>query len=410
MATPPRHTIKWMLKRGTRNILLSLLVLAPIAGYLGCSLLIEATAPIDKPPWTHFNGIDPHSEMYVTWETSIASASIVEYGTAPDALSLPPKQNDTVVNLHRIKLTGLLSDTQYYYKTGNPASSQRSDVRTFRTAPDATQPFNITLISDTQQLWGTGHYNTIADAIARLPGTAYVSVAGDFSQEDEQGPTWNVAMEYTTRFSGRFPFAPMGGNHDGECCNNLYTKYFGVTTAPSKNAYSFNWSNCQFVMSNISVANTGPDKIYNQENDAWVNATLEAGQSMDYRILIFHRGVFSSNGDSNDVIARVTPTAEKYNVSLVIYGHEHIYERYWYNNRMYMCLGGGGGLQDFFTYTRETLQVSRMGACFTQLLFDAAGITIRTLSPTYSVMDEVHMTRQGSIVVPDVITPWGGMA
>ncbi len=408
MATPPRRNFKWIVKRGTRNLLLSLLVLAPVVGYLSYSLLIEALAPIDKPPWTHFNGIDPHSEMYITWETSTPSATIIKYGTDPSAWS-SEVQNDTLVYLHRIKLEGLLSDMQYYYEAGDPASTQRFAVRTFRTAPNSG-PFNITLFSDNQQMWGTGHYNTIADAIARLPGTAFVTVAGDFSQEGEEVPTWNVAMEYTTRFSGRFPFAPMGGNHDGECCDNLYTKYFGVTNAPSKNAYSFNWSNCQFVMSNISVANTGPDKIYNQENDAWVNATLEAGQSMDYRILIFHRAVFSSNGDSEDVIRRITPIAEKYNVSLVIYGHEHIYERYWYNNRMYTCLGGGGGLQDFFTQTRETLQVTRMGACFTQLLFDATGITIQTLSPTYTVLDKVHMTRQGSNVVPDIITPWGGMA
>jgi hypothetical protein len=347
--------------------------------------------------------------MDVTWETSTASASIVEYGTTTDVLTFTPVKNDTIVNLHRIKLTGLSPDTQYYYRAGDPASTLRSDVRTFRTAPTAASAlsFNVTLFSDNQQMWGTGHYNTIAEAIARLPGTSFVSVAGDFGQEDEQETTWNLAMEYTTRFAGRFPLAPAGGNHDGECCNNLYTKYFGLTTAPHKNAYSFNWSNCQFVISNISTANTSPDRIYNQENDAWVNATLAAGQSMDYRILIFHRAVFSSNGDGEDVIARVTPTAEKYNVSLVIYGHEHIYERYWYNNRMYMCLGGGGGLQDFFTSTRETLQVTRMGACFTQLLFDAKGITIRTLSPTYTVLDQVHMTRQGSIVVPDVITNWG---
>lgn len=407
MATRPQRTVKWMVKRGIRNALLSLLVLTPLVGYLGYSLLIEAFAPIDKLPWTHFNGIDPHTEMYVTWETSAQSAAIVDYGTDPGALT-SHEENTNVDTLHRVKLTGLTPDTQYYYKAGDPASTQRFDTRTFRTAP-TTKPFNVTLFSDNQQMWGTGHYNTIADAIARLPNTAFVTVAGDFGQEGEEAPTWNVAMEYTTRFSGRFPFAPMGGNHDGECCNNLYTRYFGVTTAPSKNAYSFNWSNCQFVMSNISVANTSPNLIYNQDNDAWVNATLEAGQSKDYRILIFHRAVFSSNGDSDDIIARVTPTAEKYNVSLVIYGHEHIYERYWYHNRMYMCLGGGGGLQDFFTSTRETLQVTRMGACFTQLLFDTAGITIRTLSPTNTLLDVVHMTRQGSIVVPDVITPWGGM-
>ncbi len=388
--------------------MLSLLVLTPIVGYLGYSLLIEALAPVDKPPWTHFNGIDPHSEMYVTWETSTQSASIVEFGTDPDALS-SQEQNFTLVNLHRIKITGLTPDTQYYYTAGDPGSTQRFDVQTFRTAPDTAKPFNMTLVSDTQQMWGTGHYNTIAGAINRLPGTAFVADVGDIAEFEEDQVDWNYAMQVTGLFAGKFPFVPVGGNHDGECCDNLYTKYFGITTAPAKNAYSFNWSNSQFVISNISMSNTNPNFVYNQQNDAWVNETLEAGQSMDYRVLMFHRAVFSSNGDNADIIARVTSTAEKYNVSLVIYGHEHIYERYWYNNRMYMCLGGGGGLMNVYTNTRETLQVSRMGASFTQLIFNTAGITIRTHSPTYTIMDEVHMTRQGSNVVPDVITPWGGM-
>ena len=64
----------------------------------------------------------------ITWNTDEPSTTRVDYGTQPNALTLNVA-NSALVNQHTITLTGLLPNTQYYYRvtsvdaSGNAATS-----------------------------------------------------------------------------------------------------------------------------------------------------------------------------------------------------------------------------------------------------------------------------------------------
>jgi Calcineurin-like phosphoesterase/Purple acid Phosphatase, N-terminal domain len=409
---PPQSAKKKIL-RVSRNLILSILLLGPIAGYLGTTYTVQSLSPTDKAPYCHFNGLDPHSEVYISWETEDKEPSYIEYGYSINQITQFSKINTTSAYMHRMKLDNLTANTKYFYRTGESNSKIRSNIRTFKTAPEAAlngfNDFNITVTSDTQQLWGTGHYDTLMEQLAKWSDTDFLAYAGDVGQEPDDQETWNFFWQQTAKISDHIPLVPAPGNHDWEYSNDLYTKYFGVSSSPDGANYAFNWSNTQFIMAEI--ANGGdvePQKNRSIEHDKWMNKTLQAGQNQKYRVLMFHRQMFSSLGNNNDLIARFAPIIEKYNISLVLYGHMHMYERFYYQNHTYVCLGGGGGMQNSFGEYQEITQIMAMGASFTQLLFNDKGITIKTLSPTFDVIDQIELVEQNGLMIPEKITPFGG--
>ncbi|MHA1896602.1 MAG: metallophosphoesterase [Promethearchaeota archaeon] len=383
-----------------RNILLTFLIISPVFIYIGVSYYNQLQSPTDKDPYVHWNGLDPHDSVYISWETKEHEASFVKYGLSPDTLN-NVFINNSLVGIHHVILKGLTPNTKYFYQVGSGANNLISDIRSFTTAPNTKVEFNFTLISDTQQLLGTGHYDTIADALARGGDTSFVIDVGDLSQHEEDQADWNFFFEQTAKYSRNIPILPVLGNHDGDGCDVLYAKYFNVSQAPCNHYYAFNWSNAQFVIAELAdIGDKDPTVPYNHEHDIWLNATLAAGAAMDYRILIFHRNLYSSNGNDWTNINRFMPIIKKYNVSLVFYGHQHIYERFFVDNHTLICLGSGGGLQNVKGYTYNYTQVIDMGASYTRVYVNEDFISIKTFSPIGNVIDSVNLSKKGNMLLP----------
>jgi len=400
--------------RLTRNIFLTFALLLPAVGYLLLSDAIEANAPMDKKPWVHWNGLDPSAEVYITWETAAALPSYLSYGTDQSLLTTH-LSNTSSDMLHRFRLAGLAPNTRYYYRVSHDNLTTYANG-TFATASTATNPsdFSFAILSDTQMWMGTGHYERLCRAMARLQGVSFVAYAGDMAQEHGQfslltpesdQPTLNLFWQYTNLFTSTIPMVPDPGNHDAsDYGNNLYSRYYGLSTPPNHNYYTFNWSRTQFVMAEIAdTGDTDPDNPYNIEHDAWMNATLESGMAMDYRVIVFHRSWYSSYGINHDIDSRLMPIVNRYNVSLVLYGHDHSYERYWVQNHTLIQLGSGGAFMNTEVQWRPEAQSIRLGPSFTKISCDATGITITTLSPEMDVLDNVRLTKDGGLLSPDWI-------
>ncbi len=398
-------SINYIIK-GIKLLLVFFLVFTPIIGYLGISLLIQTNILVNEAPYVHWNGLDPHNQIYISWETSNTQGSYIKYGINSSNLN-NTIVNSTQGNMHHLILTGLIPNTKYFYQVGSSETQINSDIQSFSTAPDTTIPFNFTLTSDTQQLWGTGHYNIIADAISNPNhgDTSFLINAGDLAQEPDDQETWNFFMNENAKFTNRIPIVPVLGNHDIKNdefsgCNNLYTKYFNMSSGNCKGYYTFNWSNTQFVVAEIAdTADEDVNLEYNNIHDQWLNQTLEAGQGLDHRILIFHRHLYSSIGNSERNIQRLMPIIEKYNVSLVFYGHQHQYERFLVDKHTIICLGGGGGLQNTYTREQEYTQIMIMGATFTRIFIDGTTVVVRTLTPTFDIVDEITLKKSDSNLI-----------
>jgi hypothetical protein len=194
-----------------------------------------------------------------------------------------------------------------------------------------------------------------------------------------------------------------GNNDDIDGSNTLFPKYFGYTENGRDIFYTFNWSTTQFIICQIgNRGHVDPNNPRNFANYQWINETLANGQDKDYRILIYHINNFGI----------MAPIVEKYNVSLAIFGHSHQYERSYYRNHTYLCLGNGATIQGTMIEPDPYVQANTNGVGFTQLKIDTDGIRIETYTPTFDLMDSVLLQRLSSTstnLVPDnIITHVGG--
>jgi len=102
------------IKNVFRNILFSILLISPLFLYLSVVSIIHVTSSHEKAPYVHFSGLNPDSEVYISWETINEESSHIRYGIAPNNLSFS-FENSTQVKIHHARVSGLDAGTKYYY-------------------------------------------------------------------------------------------------------------------------------------------------------------------------------------------------------------------------------------------------------------------------------------------------------
>jgi hypothetical protein len=390
-----------------RNVGIIFLVFSPLGLYILTTNLVMESVPIDKAPYTHFNGLDPSREMRVTWETATAMNSTLWLGLEPGTLALNAT-NATASTMHRFTLSSLQPNTRYYYRVESNSSTARysSPVGSFLTAPGTNLPFTAAFFSDSQQMLGIGHYERIANVISRRTDLSFVSPLGDLAQIPDSQPDWNLFMNQGAAWMDNVPIAPSIGNHDsnfnGVSYDNngsfMYLKYFGFSYDSGQWAnhffYTFNWSNVQFVIGEIGEG--GQQNITLMDQSSWLNQTLAKGQDKTFRVLVFHRSLYSSIGNQPDYIARIKPIVEAYNVSLVMYGHDHHYERFLVDGHTYLCLGGGGGMQDTSFNIVPESQFINVGPSYTAVHYGIDRLVVETRSEADSLIESFTLLQNGS--------------
>ena len=115
-----------------------------------------------------------------------------------------------------------------------------------------------------------------------------------------------------------FPFAACEGNNDTG--RNLFQAYLAL----DNRYYSFTYGNTRFVVldSNLTF-NEGSEQI------EWLENTLKENNSL-WTIVVFHIGPYVStlpDYSQKKFRGTVVPVLEKYDVDLVINGHNHLYDR-----------------------------------------------------------------------------------
>ncbi|MFO8018161.1 MAG: metallophosphoesterase family protein [Promethearchaeia archaeon] len=380
-----------------KRLLLTILIISPILLFMGGIYLNQLSLPDEKQPFTYFSGKDPKTQAIISWETSQKYESVLWYGPEENQIDEKIEYEDES-SIHNILLNNLTPDTRYFYQVGmrGDDAEYKSEVSTFKTAPNETDKnFDFIAYSDSQQYYGIGWHSRISKAIGGYNDLSFVTNVGDLCQNYDCKPDWNQFFAEADAFMKKFLFVPSLGNHDGfyeeDKENHYYLKYFGDTLEEDTFYYSFNWSNTFFTVGEISKrGDEDPNDSRNIAHDSWLNSTLENAQNKRFRILMFHRQMFSAEDNNEVLIDRIVPIVEEYNVSLVLYGHHHHYERFLYKGTTYLCLGGGGG-QQFGSNALNTGEYSKalaMGPSYTHISVSSDKLVLTTYSVENDIIDK----------------------
>jgi hypothetical protein len=319
------------------------------------------------------------NSIYICWHDSTTSLTKVEYGTTFSLGQTTAGNAETIYGTyvwHSVKLTGLLPNTEYYYRVISGLGS--SQVYSFRTLPplDYKGKIRFLLLSDThasdttmaakvikaakkkmQELYGDDYYNKVN----------LVLHSGDLVISGYDITNWtDQYFAPMSAISPNIPTMTVTGNHEGEHDNYYaYMKYDEVSAYPSsdplnKRFWSFNVANTAFIGLNSNLSSTDGTKQV-----TWLNNKLkeiESDSKTDFVFLIVHHMPASelwNDGmtDAGSIYVRdqIIPVMKKYSkVIQLSFGHTHGFERGTVESLAenstgdfrIVCGGGGGGIID----------------------------------------------------------------
>ncbi|HKS98163.1 MAG TPA: metallophosphoesterase family protein [Rugosimonospora sp.] len=365
---------------GTTGAGASLLGGTPASAAPAGPLLLAPPSRIGAPPVEGLHltfGADPTSQMVVSWTTDgpvnrpRASYGTLEggFGRTVDAetRTYVDGLSGRTVHTHHATLAGLHPGGYYTYAAMHDGG--RPDAGTFRTAPRGRTPFTFTSFGDQavpQVTWqpdGKGGY-TVALNANNTPANADIVTGieqidplfhllnGDLcyaNLDPDRVRTWNAFFANNTRSARYRAWMPAAGNHEDEKGNGplgygAYQTYFTLPGNGGDAAFAGLWY--AFTVGSVRVISLQNDDVALQDGGdnyvsgysggaqrAWLEGELaraRASRDIDWIVVCMHQVIISSsdaNGADLGIREQWGPLFDRYEVDLVLCGHEHDYER-----------------------------------------------------------------------------------
>jgi len=241
------------------------------------------------------------------------------------------------------RVDGLEPAKRYRYRV--EAGGQRWDGE-FATAPPVGQdvPFQFIVVGDSRN--GMEQHRRVVERMAQeVPD--FVLGTGDMVDEGFRQDEWQQFFDVENELLRDNVYFPALGNHDrqgrGRTADN-YRAYFSVPDngADSERYYAFTYAAARFL-----VLDSNAYSFALTDQTAWLERELIAARqdpAIHHIFVVMHHPPFSISlhGGARDLRERWTPLFEKYNVTAVFSGHDHVYERAESGGIRYFVSGGGG--------------------------------------------------------------------
>ncbi|MDP4238780.1 MAG: fibronectin type III domain-containing protein [Bacteroidota bacterium] len=235
--------------------------------------------------------------------------------------------------------TGLTPNTSYSYRVGKPGAW--SEIGTFTTAKNTTDPFSFIYTTDNQE--SNDRVVTATQTAAHTAQDLYPTAnfwlnSGNLA---ESSGTNNSEWEYEQFFQTqqdiflKKPGAMLAGNHDIST-NKNFTRHFNTdsigfdyaqSTVPGS-FYSFVYGDALFMGMSFDNYNT-PGYLDSISN--WMRRQVAANPDPKWRIVSFHRTIYTGaqhQVDEDGIALReaIAPVIDELKIDLALQGHDHIYE------------------------------------------------------------------------------------
>lgn len=319
-------------------------------------------------------GADAAHEAVVSWYTTDSVRNpVLRYGTAAAGFGTTvPAQTRTYrdsksgveITAHHARLTGLSPDTDYVYAAGHDGAPP--ELGTLHTAPSGRAAFRFTSFGDqgtptlgklvdgsyVNDNLGSPFAGDVTAGIERVT-PLFNLVNGDLCYANlatDRIRTWNDWWANNSRSARYRPWMPAPGNHENELGNGAigyqaFQTYFTVPDAGGEDLTRGLWYS--FTVGAVRVIALANDDICYQDAGSsyvrgysggaqkrWLEAelaTARADRDIDWIVVFMHQTAISSadkfNGADLGIRQEWLPLFDRYQVDLVLAGHEHHYER-----------------------------------------------------------------------------------
>ncbi len=325
---------------------------------------------IEPPPVTYMASYlqtpTPNS-IYISWHENNSTESIVEYGLTENLGEIQTGDHYEFFDgriWHTTQLTGLSSDTNYYYKCITDTAN--SEIRSFRTQPNSgTGHVRFAVYGDTRT--DIAKHTEVILALKETVEEVYQEPLEDYLNVvlnvGDIVTTGSYLSQYDSEYfepiapiSGNVPFMVSIGNHEAEAQYYYdYMKYEDFEGVEGEIYYSFEIESILFIALNSNTQ--GDIQI------SWLQQELEDAQedediSMVF-ILLHHpgRSELWPDGNTTWVQEEVIPILTQFDkAEALFYGHSHNYERGICdtgNLRLLLAGGGGSSLDRWGMYANQ---------------------------------------------------------
>jgi hypothetical protein len=355
-----------------------MLLLVLLAG--ACRRVDAQEAVITRGPYLQALVDDSVEVRWITEQASVGAVRYWKEGGEPQTVTEVAPGTD-----HRLGLSDLLPGTRYFYEVLDFDAVLTGEFR-FRTAPPANEgTVRIAVIGDSGN--ASLQQQAVAEVIRDMAPDLFLHT-GDL---DYLGfPDITVFEPYRDILPNTCLY-PSRGNHDIFPWSSFFTPPEPVPGAPPT-YYSFDWGSAHFV-----TLDTGWGLQPGSHQLEWLVQDLEKAQEAgrNWTILCFHYclytvGAYAWDPDLKILRDTLTPVFDRFEVDLVLMGHDHNYQR------SYPIRGDAihdAWQEPSFTSPASTLYVvtGGGGAVLYPALESTEGSFIRVFEPVHHVV-QIEMT------------------
>jgi len=291
---------------------------------------------------------DPSTSQAVTWRTDdTVQASFLEIAIADPSPNFPSNAQrmkattslleveDVKANYHTVQISSLLPGTMYAYRVGQ--KEVWSEWYQFTTAPAKDSPFSFVYFGDAQNNLKSMWSRVIRQAYSDKPKAAFMLHAGDLVNKTHSDTEWGEWHYAGSFINAMIPSISTPGNHeyDKDKKGNLeldvhWQKTFNLPLNGPKGleetVYYLDYSNCRIISLNSQESLQNKKSMEAQAE--WLDQVLSDSDKM-WTVITLHHPIFSSKEGRDNPALRKTfkPIFDKYDVDLVLQGHDHTYGR-----------------------------------------------------------------------------------
>ncbi len=274
---------------------------------------------------------------YVTWiYDTVAHPSWLDYYVESDsALHTLEAKSEVFVSrsgksaFYNVLLKDVTSADVYHYRIRTERDT--STWMTFRN--DEGKDYSFLYFGDVQDEVEGGFDTLLPRVIGGNADARFLLFGGDLI-ERPMHQYWNVAFSALDTFAAKYPIVAVPGNHEYlKHVPRLLEERYPLTFYYFRKSYDECAQNALYTFqegdARFYLLDSNKDfwKFFAQRS--WLEEALSKSTAK-WNIVVLHHPLYSVKGKLNNLMARLffNDVVEKYNVDVVLQGHEHVYARF----------------------------------------------------------------------------------